>query len=641
MKNNKKIAALVLAASMSLGALAGCAGGELEERPGGFTDGFTMTAATDDAGRAFSPVSGYEQDKYVGIFYFLWNGSDQSPIKDVSNNYEKNHTVMTELLARQANGGTQEMNAFHYWGQPLYGYYNADDEWVIRKHIELFIHAGLDFVAFDTSNGRIYDVQAYAFLDLLLEYYEQGFDVPKVMFLTSVDPATSRTSVEQIYNTFYDPDLYPEYEPLWFRGTQNKPWIIGSTTGNSIIDSSFYFKLPQWPNAAIESARFPWMDWNYPQDIYTDPQVGNIMSVSVSQHVGIAATSKPLADFSDSGLFAPENRSELQKNGFQFDTNYMDLVYNANWGRGYDHATGTNSRERALAEGTNFEQQWDTVFNNAADGDSGNDIDLVFVTGWNEWVAQKQPNSSILGDDYCHFVDTFNMEFSRDIEMNAEYLDNYYLSLIRNVREYKGEGEGKTFAESTGSLASLMTRLDGWNDESVAVFRDFTGETIARSALDTSGQTVLENDTGRNDITEVRVTADQDAVYLLVRTADAITAHEEGDERWMNVYLGAEGSTDGWMGMQYVLNRAPGNGTTSLHRIGKDGFTLVGSCEYSVEGNVMRIRVERSMIGLPVGQSLGIKVADNLQKDLDISEFYVNGDAAPIGRMRYVYKVTG
>ena len=641
MKNNKKIAALVLAASMSLGALAGCAGGELEERPGGFTDGFTMTAAADDAGRAFSPVSGYEQDKYVGIFYFLWNGSDQSPIKDVSNNYEKNHTVMTELLARQANGGTQEMNAFHYWGQPLYGYYNADDEWVIRKHIELFIHAGLDFVAFDTSNGRIYDVQAYAFLDLLLEYYEQGFDVPKVMFLTSVDPATSRTSVEQIYNTFYDPELYPEYAPLWFRGTQNKPWIIGSTTGNSIIDSSFYFKLPQWPNAAIESARFPWMDWNYPQDIYTDPQVGNIMSVSVSQHVGIAATSPLLADFSDSGLFAPENRSELQKNGFQFDTNHMDLVYNANWGRGYDHATGTNSRERALAEGTNFEQQWDTVFNNEADGDSGNDIDLVFVTGWNEWVAQKQPNSSILGDDYCHFVDTFNMEFSRDIEMNAEYLDNYYLSLIRNVREYKGEGEGKTFAESTGSLASLMTRLDGWNDGSVAVFRDFTGETIARSALDTSGQTVLENDTGRNDITEVRVTADQDAVYLLVRTADAITAHEEGDARWMNVYLGAEGSTDGWMGMQYVLNRAPGNGTTSLHRIGKDGFTLVGSCEYSVEGNVMRIRVERSMIGLPVGQSLGIKVADNLQKDLDISEFYVNGDAAPIGRMRYVYKVTG
>ena len=58
MKKSKKIAALALAASMSLGALAGCAGGELEDRPDGLADGFTMTAAADDVGRSFSPVSG-------------------------------------------------------------------------------------------------------------------------------------------------------------------------------------------------------------------------------------------------------------------------------------------------------------------------------------------------------------------------------------------------------------------------------------------------------------------------------------------------------------------------------------------------------------------------------------------------------
>lgn len=115
------------------------------------------------------------------------------------------------------------------------------------------------------------------------------------------------------------------------------------------------------------------------------------------------------------------------------------------------------------------------------------------------------------------------MEFSRDIEMNAEYLDNYYLSLIRNVREYKGEGSGRTFAESEEPLDSLMDGLGGWNGENVAVFRDFTGETIARSALDTSGQNVLENDTGRNDITEVRVAADRENVYLLIRTAEDVT----------------------------------------------------------------------------------------------------------------------
>ena len=131
MKIMQKLAALFLAFALLAG-LAGC-GDKAPVDPStlneaaGLADGFTQTAATDDVGRSFSPVSGYKKDKYVGIFYFLWNGSDQSPIKDISNNYEKNHTLMKELLARQANGGTPEMNSFHYWGQPLYGYYNADD----------------------------------------------------------------------------------------------------------------------------------------------------------------------------------------------------------------------------------------------------------------------------------------------------------------------------------------------------------------------------------------------------------------------------------------------------------------------------------------------------------------------------------
>ena len=71
MKKNKKIAALALAASMSLGALAGCAGGELEERPGGITDGFTMTAATDDAGRAFR---GMNRTSMSAFFIFCGTG---------------------------------------------------------------------------------------------------------------------------------------------------------------------------------------------------------------------------------------------------------------------------------------------------------------------------------------------------------------------------------------------------------------------------------------------------------------------------------------------------------------------------------------------------------------------------------------
>lgn len=649
MKNYKKIAALAMSAVLGL-SMAGCGrggvgtnGGTLEENVSALTNGFTQTTATDDVGRTFSPVSETEKDKYVGIFYFLWNGSDQSPIKDVTNNYEKNHTVMKELLARQAAGGTPEMNSFHYWGEPLYGYYNADDEWVIRKHIELFVNAGLDFIAFDTSNSRIYDVQVYTFLDILLEYYEQGFNVPKVMFLTSANEGDSITTVRNIYNSFYDPQMNPEYAPLWFCGKQNKPWIIGSKTGDAVIDAYFYFKLPQWPNAAIEKNRFPWIDWNYPQDIYTDSQIGNIMSVSVSQHVGLMGKSNgTYADFSDSGLFAPENRQELADNGFIFDANYQDLVYNANWGRGYDHKSKTNSGERSLAEGTNFQQQWETVLEYDGDSDDSNDVDLVFVTGWNEWIAQKQAGSRILGDDYCHFVDTFNMEFSRDIEMNAEYLDNYYLSLVRNLRAYKGEGTGVTFSQSSTALADLMKGYDGWNDASIAAYSDFSGETIARNSMDASGQTELLNTTGRNDIAEIRIAADSEKLYILVRTAEDITAYTEGDTHWMNVFLGIEGRNDGWQGLQYVLNREPGDSVTSLHKIVGNSYEYVGECEMILDGNLMRIAVDKSLLELEGSDyTIQLKAADNLQKDFDIADLYVSGDVAPIGRIKYVYKVKG
>ena len=639
MKGKLKALSAATALLMLGAGLFGC-GGEPPAEQEDFTGGFLNTSATDDYGRSFDPVSGYEEQKYVGIFYFLWNGADKSDIKDVSENYEKNHTVMSELLIDPALGGTQLQNAFHYWGKPLYDYYCAEDKWVIRKHIELFVHAGLDFIAFDTSNARIYDNAAHAVLEVLLEYQQEGFDVPEVMFMTPVNDADSQTTVRQIYNTFYASGVY---DSLWFRGNRDKPWIIGTQTGDAVVDSAFYFKKPQWPNAQIESSRFPWMDWNYPQDIYTDLQVGNIMSVSVAQHTGLMGKSNGVyADFSDSGLFAPENRAELAANGFDYSEDYIESVYNANWGRGFDREIQTNSREGAL-RADNFESQWKTVLDLEADGDQSNDIDLVFVTGWNEWIAQKQANSSILGGDYGHFVDLFNMEFSRDIEMTAEYLDTFYLSLVRNVRAYKGTGEGSVFEEGK-NLSGLPDGSSDWS-EAQAVYRDFSGETLPRAAMDATGLRPLDNNTGRNDIREIRVMSDAQNLYFRIRTEADITAHEAGDTRWMNLYLGVQGAQNGWQGLQYVINREPGaldsagKGSTSIHRIDGKGFQNAGTCEMTVDGNTLYLSVPKSLLGLTSGYTLTFKVADNLQKDFDVAEFYVNGDVAPIGRMCYNYTV--
>ena len=45
---------------------------------------------------------------------------------------------------------------FHWWSEPLYGYYNSSDEWVIRRHMELLTQAGVDFLVFDVTNCFTY-----------------------------------------------------------------------------------------------------------------------------------------------------------------------------------------------------------------------------------------------------------------------------------------------------------------------------------------------------------------------------------------------------------------------------------------------------------------------------------------------------
>lgn len=40
----------------------------------------------------------------------------------------------------KAGGGP--VGAHHFWGEPLFGYYRASDEWVMRKHLQMLTDAG-------------------------------------------------------------------------------------------------------------------------------------------------------------------------------------------------------------------------------------------------------------------------------------------------------------------------------------------------------------------------------------------------------------------------------------------------------------------------------------------------------------------
>src|SRR3546814_17661199 len=94
---------------------------------------------------------------------------------------------------------------------------------------------------------------------------------------------------------------------------------------------------------------------------------------------------------------------------------------------------------------------WDAVFA------SKKKVNNVLVTSFNEWMAIKYANDS--GEVY--FVDVYNHEFSRDIEMmKGGYHDNFYMQLVQYVRRF-------TFGSKTGK-----------QQPDTATYTDFDGNTF-------------------------------------------------------------------------------------------------------------------------------------------------------------------
>ena len=625
----KQVIALLLSAALFAGC-AGCKGGTQTEMKKQYDQAFYGTTASVD-GKSFSPVSGYDGKKYVGMFYCLWNGDANETIPDDKTVYDVSRYEAENRIADTVYGGaTPSGPAFHYWGEPLYGYYRSEDPWVIRRHLELFLHAGIDFLCFDTSNALIYEPRVRALLEVWQEYESLGYNVPKLMFMTNTD---SEETVKKIYDAFYREG---KYDGLWFRGEGNRPWILGVQPKDAPYRDAFYFKRAQWPNdpAGIDPDKFPWISWSYPQEKHSDAQLGTIMSVSVAQHVGLAAKGNGVsADFSDSALCSPANRDSLPQ-ALAARVGSFDKIYNANWGRGYSHkdADPHNDAPR-ISSAVNFEEQFET----ALDGNAG--VDCIFVLGWNEWVAQKQPGSSVFGDGVNHFVDLFNMEFSRDIEpMRGGYEDRYLMSLIRDVRAYKGNSAEGAAAPA---VAKTYDMFGGDWQALAAVYSDFVGDTGNRSCADAVRSQILTDASGRNDIAQIAVFGDAENIWLRVETAEEIT--EPAGEHWMNVFLGTGG---GWNGLEYAINRRVDGTKSSIHRIERtdSGWQYVdtGRCaEVRVSGRTMIVKVKKSDIGIAGGYALQFKVTDNVTADFDLSALYTEGDCAPVGRINYVYAQEG
>ena len=625
----------------------GCGGGGKPE--GTLKDAHTNTrqyvATVDDVGREIKVGEYTNKDYYVGLFYHVWHGDFGADDGAATPNTIMKGIYNIQQMLDDGDYATlydANMNKtqFHYWNEPLYGYYLPADEWVLTRHVELFVMADIDYICVDATNAakcnrdgtfvpRLFEKPVKQLLSVLSKFKDQGFDVPGVMFYTNTG---SLDTVQGLYDTYYS---RPEYSDLWF-APNGKPMIIGITRKNyngtdqnsDDITSPFYkqvirdenlleffdLKDSKWPstndNPTRQTNSMPWMSWNYPQTVFS-PSKGQ-------ERDGYIAV--PVAQHGHSGYYCSVSTAAPMCH------------------RGYNNITG--QVEGDWKEGLSFQQMFDSIHKWYKD-----EVKTIMVTGWNEWIAQKQPaDTHYIGKPTpqnttgVHFVDVFNNEYSRDLEMmKGGYGDNYYLQLMYNVRKLKMKDiDASRFPTATIDFAN--GDLSGF-DGAIAEYCDFEGDAIKRDCWDASGKTIkYEDDTNRNDIVSIKVTNDDSYYYFCVKTLDDITEHNGTDTNWMNILVGTSYGANTVGGFNYMINRNPNGNVTSVHRYVNGNWNKVGDADLIVSGNVMAVRVPMSLFGRSSAErSIRFKVSDNVQKQNDIMDYYVTGDSAPIGRLGFVY----
>lgn len=511
-------------------------------------------------------------NRLVGLFYFLWLGEhgrhrpyDISKI--VAEDPDIGHKPDSPLW-----GG---YGVYHHWGEPFYGYYYSNDEWVVRKHMKLIMQADIDFLFFDTTNACIYPENCKLVMRVLQEYHDAGWKIPQVMFYTNT---ASGKTVQTIYDTVYRPAYCKD---TWFC-MDGKPVIIAIAEECSEECRDFFnIKMSQWPNEPDKLGGWPWMDFTRPQRVFSNLDgVPEIINVSVAQH--------PQLRFGDSVLYGETG----------------------NCGRAFHNGQNDPDPE-AYKYGYNFAEQFDRAVET--------DPPIVLITGWNEWIAGYWggiPERPVM------FVDCANYEYSRDVEMmRGGYFDNYFMQMVSYVRRYKGTPETPVNPKGTD-----------------AVYDSFSDGDFARHA-EGQGGVIYDNHTQRNVIEKIVVGHCETHLAFDIHTKAPITdplgagswmkvylntTGGIGYDFVLNHHPRKDGKT--------TLARVNAKGESLA-------ATDIADLTYEIKDNVIKFVVPRAILGLDHDNfTLWFKAADSTETYTAIEDFYDKGDVAPLGRLNFVYK---
>ena len=574
----------------------------------------TLYVAIDGLGRELvtnAQTGDVRENKYVGIFYSSWHGDFANSTQAVNN--QEILDKYPDIDINNYNDRRWSTAHYHFWNEPIYGYYSGNDEWVIRKQAELLGDAGVDCIICDNTNGTFTWMEtAKKLMKVFHEAREDGVNAPKVVFmLPFAANDDARTQLKQLYKNIYEANWYPDSWMMW----EDKPLILAYKNSldrknetEKTIFSYFTYRMPQPDYLAKQSSPGQW-GWLsvYPQATYKaklrDEEVEEI-TVGVAQN----------HNWKKHVLTAMNGE------------NVTDRTYTS---KGYD------TRDNAELYGANFAEQFEYALEV--------DPKFIFITGWNEWVAIRQqswpPNENAIKNA---FADQFDDKASRDIEPTKGTLkDHYYYQMVNYIRQYKGTNKIPT--ASAEKTIDIYGGFGQWNSV-LPEFNTYSGNTGDRNfqGYVMEGKNTrykYQDESGRNDLYDAKVARDAENVYFMVRCADDITPYT--DENWMRLYIDAGESAKNWETFEFVLNKTSPKDehTAILEAFTGEGFETktVGEVEYNVSGNVLTVKIPRAMLGIGDGAfTLDFKWADN-SADGDIMDVYTKGDAAPGGRFKFRY----
>ncbi|MBF0409562.1 MAG: hypothetical protein HQM10_19635 [Candidatus Riflebacteria bacterium] len=264
---------------------------------------------------------------------------------------------------------------FRYWGKPSLGIYRSDDVNAINVHARQLCEAGVDFIIIDYSNNNLNDETLHRPLFSLLDIYQDRLKRNLPNPGITFLINDDEVQILKLYE-----EVYQKYDSKLFFHYSGKPLLLPINKVSKSLNEKFTIR-PTWGLLPDGDKRWSFMQ-HYPQTIFMKDGKPEQIAVSAAQQ-----------------------------------STYMSNTSTAR-GRKWNYRTEQNDGE----DGQNFDDQWSRAIECQAK--------FVIIKAWNEWAAQNLNGN---------FTDTFNQEFSNDIEpMKGGHGKKYYEKMKNWIAKYKG-----------------------------------------------------------------------------------------------------------------------------------------------------------------------------------------------------------